>query len=131
MMVTAKHHRGGKLATCDCIVESLGNPDTPLAVGIEDTRLRPHYQVVILSLANPMEVILKLPLDFIGGILQHLLKHLGGKAVGNSQVLRVARSAHPAEWPEPVVEEKRAHYILHIRRVAEPPVGQRHIRTGS
>ena len=66
-----------------------------------------------------MEVVGQLAVDFVGAFLKHLAEHVRSYAVGGGKVGGVARAAYPAEWTESVVEEERAHDVLHIRWIAE------------
>ena len=54
VVVTSEHNGCGNLTSCNSIIKSLRNLGAPLAVGIQDSRLRTHNKLVFfqLSLSN-------------------------------------------------------------------------------
>ena len=129
MVVTSEHNGRGNLTSCNSIIKSLRNLGAPLAVGIQDSRLRTHNKLVFFSFLYPMQVILKLPFYIIRSIFEHLLQNLCRQTVGHSQVVRITRRAHPPERPETVIEKQRTHNILNIRRITERTIRLHNICT--
>ena len=122
-MVVAAQYDGCREATIgDGAVEGQRDFGASLAVGIEDAGLRAYDQLVAPRLANPVDVVVELPGNLGGRRPANILEHLGRDAVGCLEVLGLARGADPAEGSEAVVEEHRAHDVLHVGGIAEASV---------
>ena len=120
VVVVAAQHDGSREAPVgNGPVEGLCDPGAPLAVGIEDARLRTDDQPVAAGLADPVDVVVELPGDLGRRRGADLLQYFGGEAVGKLEVFGAARSADPAERAEAVVEEHRPHDVLHIGGITE------------
>ena len=129
-MVASEHHRSLESAIPHGLVEGQCDLRPSLSIGIEDTRLRTHHQVVAPSLADPVDVIIKLSDDILSGGEADSLQSLCSQTVCQGQVIGVAGGAHPPERPESIVEEEGSHDVLDIRRIAEPSVGQEDVGPG-
>ena len=66
-----------------------------------------------------MQVVGELSLDIVGHGAHHAVEYLGSEAIGDFQVVRVARGANPAERTETVVEEHGTHDVLNVAWIAE------------
>ena len=113
-MVAAKHYGATDFSPAYGLVESKGYLGAPFGVGIKDARLRTDHEMVWPGLFYPVDVVVQLMLYLLGRSLADAFQHSRGYAVGSLEVLRVARGAHPSEWTEAVVEEHRAHDVLHV-----------------
>lgn len=71
------------------------------------------------------------PGDLLRSGLADLFEHFGSQTVRSSQVFGFARRTYPAEGTEAVVEEHRAHDILHIGRIAETTALAHDVGTGT
>ena len=114
MVVATQHHRSADFAAGYGVVEGQCYAYAAFGVGVEYTCLAAHHHLVFGCLAYPVQVVEKLPADFLGSFLGHVVENFGGKFIGLGQVFGLARSTYPAEGAEAVVEETRAHYILYV-----------------
>ena len=119
VVVAAEHHWAFQTAILDGVVEGRCDFRPALGVCIQDAGLGAHHQLVRLGLSNPTQVVLHLLLDVRRRLGHQALKHVGGDAVRDVEVCRIAAAAHPAERPKSVVEAHGAHDVLDVRRVLE------------
>ena len=89
VMVTAQDYRSADAAFPYGLVECKGDLRTALAVGIEDTRLRPYHKIVAGGLLYPVDVVIHLSAYLFRGGGAYLPEHLCRDPVGECQVGRV------------------------------------------